>query len=283
MRSGLAVLIGLAVAAPAAAQAPAAPPPIASPSGAAPAAGSEWKAVDPANTWVIETTKGRIIVELHPELAPAHVARIKTLTRQGYYDGALWYRVVDSFMAQGGDKGDKQYRSKLPNLKAEFTFRRTADMPYFSVVATEERGDMGFTGPMPVTLDKVAADGSQTGWVMFCPGVAGFTHYDTPVDSANSQFFLMRQAGGLDKTFTAFGRVLVGQDVVRALKVGEPVVGPDKMTRVRILADIPAAQRPVVEVMDTQSAAFAASVKKIIEDKRGAVTLCDFEVPAQVR
>ena len=124
---------------------------------------------------------------------------------------------------------------------------------------------------------------SAAGWSMFCPGVGGFTHYDNPVDTANSQFFLMRQAGGLDKTFTAFGRVLVGLDVVRALKTGEPVVNPDKMTRVRVMSDLPEAQRPNVVVMDTLSPVFAAGVKKIIEDKRGAVTLCDFEVAAQVR
>ena len=59
-------------------------------------------ATDPENTLVLETTKGRVVIALRPDLAPGHVERIKTLARQGFYDGVAFHRVIDGFMAQTG-------------------------------------------------------------------------------------------------------------------------------------------------------------------------------------
>ncbi len=78
-------------------------------------------ASDPENTLVLETTKGRIVIELRPDLAPGHVERIKTLARQGFYDGVPFHRVIEGFMAQTGDPtGTGTGGSDLPDLKAEF-------------------------------------------------------------------------------------------------------------------------------------------------------------------
>ena len=77
---------------------------------------------DPENTLILETTKGRVTIELRPDLAPGHVERIKTLAREGFYDGVVFHRVIDGFMAQTGDPtGTGTGGSKLPDLKAEFT------------------------------------------------------------------------------------------------------------------------------------------------------------------
>jgi peptidylprolyl isomerase len=77
---------------------------------------------DPENTLIIETTKGRVVIALRPDLAPGHVARIKQLAREGFYDGIVFHRVIDGFMAQTGcPQGTGTGGSKLPNLKAEFT------------------------------------------------------------------------------------------------------------------------------------------------------------------
>src|ERR671912_2581253 len=77
---------------------------------------------DPQNTLIMETTKGRVVIELRPDLAPGHVERIKTLARKGFYDGVVFHRVIDGFMAQTGDPtGTGSGGSKLPDLKAEFT------------------------------------------------------------------------------------------------------------------------------------------------------------------
>jgi peptidylprolyl isomerase len=76
---------------------------------------------DPENTLIIETTKGKVVIELRPDLAPKHVERIKQLAREGFYDGIVFHRVIDGFMAQTGcPQGTGTGGSKLPNLKAEF-------------------------------------------------------------------------------------------------------------------------------------------------------------------
>ena len=78
-------------------------------------------ATDPENTLVLETTKGRVVIALRPDLAPGHVERIKTLARQGFYDGVPFHRVIEGFMAQTGDPtGTGSGGSDLPDLKAEF-------------------------------------------------------------------------------------------------------------------------------------------------------------------
>ena len=76
---------------------------------------------EPENTLTLETTKGRVVIALRPDLAPKHVERIKTLARQGFYDNTPFHRVIEGFMAQGGDpSGTGTGGSKLPDLKAEF-------------------------------------------------------------------------------------------------------------------------------------------------------------------
>jgi peptidylprolyl isomerase len=76
---------------------------------------------DPENTLLIETTKGPVVVEMRPDLAPNHVAHIKKLAREGFYDGIVFHRVIDGFMAQTGDPtGTGTGSSKYPNLKQEF-------------------------------------------------------------------------------------------------------------------------------------------------------------------
>ena len=107
-----------------------APTPVATPS-AIPAA-------TPDNIWVIElSTGGRVLVQLRPDKAPNHVERIKTLTRQGFYNGLTFHRVIEGFMAQGGDpKGTGEGGSTLPDLKAEFN-----DLPHVRGTASMARAD----------------------------------------------------------------------------------------------------------------------------------------------
>ncbi|MGI9478040.1 MAG: peptidylprolyl isomerase [Hyphomicrobiaceae bacterium] len=76
---------------------------------------------DPENTLIIETTKGRVVIEMRPDLAPQHVERIKKLARENFYDGIVFHRVIDGFMAQTGcPHGSGTGGSEYPNLPAEF-------------------------------------------------------------------------------------------------------------------------------------------------------------------
>jgi peptidylprolyl isomerase len=79
------------------------------------------KIKDPENTLIVETTQGRVIIQLRPDLAPKHVERIKTLARDAFYDGIVFHRVIDGFMAQTGcPKGTGTGGSDYGNLPAEF-------------------------------------------------------------------------------------------------------------------------------------------------------------------
>jgi len=95
-------------------------------------------AADPANKLTIELSNGgSVVIQMRPDLAPLHVARMQLLVRQGFYNGLAFHRVIPGFMAQGGDpKGDGSGGSTLPDLKAEFT-----TMPYFRGTVAAARAD----------------------------------------------------------------------------------------------------------------------------------------------
>ncbi|WP_338578407.1 peptidylprolyl isomerase [Brevundimonas olei] len=259
---------------------------------AAPAiAADDWRTAAPDNLLVIDTNKGRILVEMTPEAAPDHVARIRLLAKAGFYDGLPWHRVIDGFMAQTGDPlGTGEGQSWHPDLKAEFTFRRDAQTP-FVAVAAPAGALIGFVQSLPVQTqpDAVMAttpDRKVHAWGLYCPGVAGMARDDAP-DSANSQFFLMRHPyPALDKRYTVWGRVVSGLDVVRALKFSPNpdgiVTDPDRMTRVRVAGDLPEGERPSVRVLSTSRAPFRA----LVEDTRAArgadFSACDIELPVEV-
>ncbi|HYD45006.1 MAG TPA: peptidylprolyl isomerase [Phenylobacterium sp.] len=252
-------------------------------------AASDWRTPDPQNVLVIDTNKGRVVVEMIPEAAPNHVARLRELTRAGLYDGRKFFRVIDQFMAQTGDPQDNgQGGSDKPDLAAEFTFRRGADSG-FTAVAKPTGGEAGFVGPMPAMSQNPAmmvmtADSKVSAWGLFCPGVLGMARGNEE-NSANSQFFLMRAAyPSLDKRYTAFGRVISGLEVVRSIKTGEPVAEPmDQMLKVRVLADIPAKERPSVRVVDTRSPWFAAEVERVRAAKGADFSVCDIDIPTEVK
>jgi peptidylprolyl isomerase len=252
-------------------------------------AGPDWRTPDPNNVIVVETTKGRIIAELYPDAAPNHVERVRGLVKSGFYDGLTFFRVISDFMAQTGDpKNTGEGGSDQPNLTAEFTFRRGVDRPLGGSFKAGT-ADSGWFSTLPVTsqpaaLAAMTGDHKVASWGNFCTGVLGMARAGDP-DSANSQFFFMRQHNaGLDKTYTAFGRVLSGVEAVRTIKVGEPVPDPqDKMLSVKLLADLPADKRPSIQVMDTNSAAFKALVTKRQAELGGSFTNCDVDVPVQVK
>ena len=272
--------------APAIALAQEAPPPPSAPGAA------DWRIVPADNLLVIDTNRGRILVEMAPEAAPLHVDRMRLLARRAFYDGITFHRVIDNFMAQTGDPlGNGEGQSPYPDIKGEFTFRRGAEMPF--VAAAAPAGSMlGFINSLPVETQPTpmmatTGDGKVHGWGVYCPGVAGMARDENP-DSANSQFFLMRQPyPSLDKRYSVWGRVVSGLDVVRAIKVGDGDNGavtadPDRITRVRIASDLPETERPNVQVLDAASPTFR-TLSESVRAARGAdFSICDIDLPVQV-
>lgn len=260
--------------------------------GGAAAQSSEWRTVAPENLWVIDTSKGRVLVELEPRAAPAHVERIRALTSQGFYDGLKFHRVIPNFMAQTGDpQGTGAGGSDLPDLKGEFTFRRGRDSG-FAPVENSGAGLRGIMGSIPIVTQPdaqmfVTADLKTSAQGLFCPGVAGMARAGSP-DSANSQFFLMTgRNDGLNGGYTVFGRVVQGLDVVRALKAGndanDGAVGSDAdaMTRVRLASAMAEAERPTVRVAVPGSAPFNAAVEAARAEKGATFNICDVQPPVQ--
>jgi peptidylprolyl isomerase len=257
---------------------------------AAPAAGqipsSEWRRLDPAQTLVIDTTKGRVVVEMRPDFAPKSVERIKLLAREGVYDGLLFHRVIDHFVDQTGNPNNHDGgTSSHPDLPPEFVFK----LPPGRVTAVRSASDaqQGFVGSSPVEAVSAAEaarapDGKLRSWGAYCPGVAGMGR-QADINTSNSEIFFMRDAARrLDRDYTVWGKVVVGLDVVRAMAVGEPPANPDKMLKVRVASDLPDTERPRVEVLDEHSAAFGKLVAKARAAKGADFTVCDVEVPARL-
>ncbi len=254
-------------------------------------AAGDWRSVAPDNLLIIDTNKGRILVEMTPEAAPGHVARLRLLAKAGFYDGIPWHRVIDGFMAQTGDPlGTGEGQSWYPDLKAEFTFRRDAQTP-FAPVAAPAGALIGFMQSLPVQTQPDAvmattADRKVHAWGLYCPGVAGMARDDAP-DSANSQFFLMRQPyPALEKRYTIWGRVVSGLDVVRTLKFSSNpdgiVTDPDRMTRVRVAGDLAQGERPSVRVLSTDSARFRTLVERTRAARGADFSACDIDLPVAV-
>lgn len=255
---------------------------------ASPAAG-DWRTPNPDDVLVIDTNKGRIIVEMVPETAPLYTARMRELALEHFFDGQTFFRVIEGFMAQTGDPENKGTGgSSRPDVRGEFTFRRGPDTP-FALAADQQVAEIGFIKSLPVMtqsmmLAPLTRDGKISGWGLYCPGVAGAARGEDE-NSANSQFFLMRDGyPSLEKRYAAWGRVIAGQDVVRAIKVGEPVAEPqDRMTQLRVLSDIPEAQRPKVKVIDPASAWFKAEIARVRAARGADFTACDVTLPTEVK
>lgn len=260
--------------------------------GGAAAQTAEWRTISPENLWVIDTAKGRVLVELEPRAAPAHIERIRTLTQQGFYDGLKFHRVIPNFMAQTGDpKGTGEGGSELPDLKGEFSFRRGRDSG-FVAVENSGPGVRGIMGSLPITTQPdaqmfVTADFKVGANGLFCPGVAGMARAGSP-DSANSQFFLMTgQNDNLNGGYTPFGRVVQGLDVVKALKAGDDaqdgkVADPDVMTKVQLASALPEGQRPTVRVAVPGSPAFNAAVEAARTARGAQFGICDVQPVVEV-
>jgi len=255
-----------------------------------------WRDLDPENTLYIDVDYGRFVLELYPEIAPIHVERIKTLTRQGFYDFISFHRVIEGLMNQTGDpKGDGTGDSDLPDITAEFTFRRAASMPV-TLVGARPAGQgevgVGFYKTLPVATQPssqamLTKDGKVAAFGLHCKGITSMARTSDP-NSANSQFFLMRDtAAHLDAQYSIWGNTVMGHEHLTKIKVGSkgenPSFVPDKMNKVQVAADVPETERVNVQVLKTDSPAFQNYLKTQKKADGTYPDICDLTVPSRIK
>lgn len=263
---------------------------------------AEWRRPDPRNLMVMQLPTGRVVIELAQDFSPLHVANIRTLVRQHYFDGLEIIRVQDNFVTQWGDPNDDENgdKSKLRSLgKASKIlapeFSRAIDpkrpwtpLPDGDVYAPQ----VGFSGGFPVGRDP--ASGRE--WPAHCYGTVGVARdVDPRSGSGSSLYAVIGSARRLDHNLAIAGRVLEGMPLLSSLPRGGERMGfYDKpaqrlaITSVRIAADMPSKDRPNIEVLRTDSPTFAA----LIDARRyghnafypkpvGKVGLCSIEAPVR--
>ena len=158
--------------------------------------------LDPENTLYMDLKNGRVVIQLLPDLAPKHVERVKMLAREHFYDGTPFHRVIDGFMAQGGDPtGTGTSGSKYPDLPAEFT--------------TKKR---------------------------FLRGTVGAARTSNPDSANSQFYIMFAPAPNLDGQYTIWGQVVSGMEYVDQIKRGSgsggTVSNPDKIVSMRVAADV---------------------------------------------
>ena len=158
--------------------------------------------LDPENTLYLDLKQGRVVIQMFPDLAPMHVERIKALARQGFYDGTPFHRVIENFMAQGGDPtGTGRGGSKLPDLKAEFTTKR-----------------------------------------QFLRGVCGMARSSDLDSANSQFFIMFAPNSALNGKYTIWGQVVKGMEFVDQIKRGTGdngmVTDPDRIIHMRVAADV---------------------------------------------
>ncbi len=251
-----------------------------------------WRDIDPENLLVMDLPAGPLYIEMRPDLAPRHIAQIKTLVREKFYDGLHFHRVIEGFVAQGGDpKGDGTGNSALPNIPAEFV-RDTKDTPNFTIIGRDRQAArVGLVDGVPAAAEPESLRSFRESrhvnlWGAHCPGVMSMARATDP-DSANSQFFLVIGDArlSLDSRYTVWGWIVSGMNSARRIERGEPPARPTPIIRMQIGADMPASERPDIKVLKSDSPAFMQYMKAMgyVDDTGFVKDLCDIRAPRKVK
>ncbi len=261
---------------------------------------ADWRRPDPENLLQLELPGGSVLIELAPDFAPRHVANIRTLVRQGYFDGLGVVRSQDNYVAQWGDPAadqPEQARSlgeAAARLAAEFE-RSIEGAPAFTPLPDGDvyAPEVGFSLGFPAARD--AARGMT--WLAHCYGMVGVSRDNDPDSGSGAGLYAVtgHAPRHLDRNITLVGRVLRGMEHLSALPRGSGPLGfyqgeerGPVIARVRLAADLAEPERPAVEVFRTDTAAFA----QLVEARRfrreawfhhptGRVELCNVPLPVR--
>ena len=229
-----------------------------------------WRQVDPDNLVFIDLFEGQIAVELNPLFAPETVKQFRKLVEEQFYDGLSFYRVIDCFVAQGGDGSDLGELSQVPLIDAEFELALPDDIEFTRVQKNDlfapETGFVdGFAAARDVSKNKI--------WLTHCPGVLAMARNDDPDSSRTDFYFVIGQAPRyLDQNMNVFGRVIHGMDVVQKIQRGpsnesgiiQDETASSRIRGMRLASDIPEKERLTALVMDTNTKGF----EKLLKNRR---------------
>ncbi len=255
---------------------------------------SDWKPLDPENTLYLQLPTGRVVIELAPKFAPQYVANIKTLVRERYFDGLAIERVQDDFVVQWGDPGhSKSLGAAKRSLPAEFV-AAARDVPFAPLADPDTYAPQtGFSGDFPAARDPAVG----RAWLVHCYGMVGAGRSDD-VDSGNGSelYAVIGQAPRqLDRNVALVGRVVQGMELLAALPRGTGSLGfytpRERRMRIesmKVAADVPSSRRSRLEVMRTDTRAFA----ELIEARRnrrdawykvpaGRADVCNIPIPVR--
>ncbi|WP_281300100.1 MULTISPECIES: peptidylprolyl isomerase [unclassified Iodidimonas] len=226
-----------------------------------------WRPLDPENALYLEMERGRVIIELAPDLAPQNVAQLKKLVREGRYENSSFYRVIENFVAQAGLQGRAD---DIAPVVAEFEWD-VGRLDGFSPIETDDpyAPITGFYKGFPLGRDA----GMAREWAIHCPAVMAMAR-GNEAGSATSEFYInIGQAPRhLDRNLTVIGRVLMGMRFIEGAHRGNRDINggviADRMLQtpiksMAIAADLPPAERTRLEVINTSHPRFLAQVEAL--------------------
>lgn len=257
---------------------------------------SAWKTIPPDDLLVMDLANGgRVVVQLAPEFAPVHVANIQALARAGYWQGATVYRVQDNYVAQWGqNESDKPWpKGVTAKPPAEYT-RPLKGLAIHPLGSPDPYAPAaGFAAGWPVAYSP------RAGWanVAHCYGSVGVGRDMSPDTGTGGELYAVigHAPRHLDRNIAVVGRVIDGIDKLSSLPRGTEALGffKDKaqfvpIARIQLASQMPPADRPAYEVMDTSSPSFASylHVRANRHDDfyimpAGGVDLCNVQVPVR--
>jgi cyclophilin family peptidyl-prolyl cis-trans isomerase len=263
----------------------------------------EWRRPDPQSLLVMQLPQGQVLIELAPDFTPLHVANIRTLAHEHYFDGLAIVRVQDNFVTQWGDpqsddNGDKSKLKSLGTAKDTLPPEYTRPLDTKLAFTPLPDGDVyapevGFSEGFPAARDKV--NGQE--WLTHCYGMVGVGRDNDPQTGSGSELYAVigQAPRGLDRNLAVVGRVLQGMEYLSGLPRGTGPLGfyekPSQrvtISSVRLASDLPAANRPAIEVLRTDSATFAALVDAkrnrrddFYRNPAGKIDLCSINIPVR--
>jgi len=231
---------------------------------------SDWRALDPENTLYLELASGRVVIELAPDFAPHHVANIKALVREGYFDGLAFIRSQDNYVVQWGDPTESRpIKTAKKTLTQEFSTAITKDLPFTALPDIDTYApQVGYSGHFPTARDPA----HRKTWLAHCYGMVGAGRDNDADSGGGTELYVVigHAPRHLDRNVTLVGRVMQGMELLSTLPRGTGALGfyekPEQnvpIKSIRIAADVPAEQRSHLEVIRTDTPIFKAIVESL--------------------